>query len=492
MSRMQDFKLPDVGEGLTEGEILTWYVAVGDLVVVNQTIVEVETAKAAVELPSPYAGRVTALHAAAGDTVDVGTVIITIDTEPDAEQANQPDTGPDEGPEAQPDGQPSTSAADAGADPATDEGPDATRGPEAEFVPAGAGPKREAVLVGYGVRESAVHRRPRRPAGGSTRPVQPTRHGGLEVGRAVEAKAVRGDGPTRAKPPVRRLAKDLGVDLSSVTASGPDGTVTREDVLGAHGQSPAEGGVLEGTVEHVPSSALAFVHGERREPVKGIRKHMAEAMVRSAFSAPHVTEWVEVDVTRSVKLVRRLRETPGFAESRVSPLLLVARAVLLGLRRTPDLNAYFDAEAQEVVYRESVNLGIAAATPRGLIVPNVKGAGRMSLPELAHALDGLVRTAREGKTTPADLTGGTFTITNVGVFGIDGGTPIINPGEGAILAVGAFREKPWVHKHKVKVRIVAQLTVSFDHRHIDGALGSRFLADVASVLEDPAAAISWA
>ena len=373
--------------------------------------------------------------------------------------------------------------------------------PLAEFVPSGAGPKREAVLVGYGVREASVHRRPRRAAGGSTRPVQPTRHGGLEVGRAVEAAAARQADAPRAKPPVRKLAKDLGVDLAGVTATGPSGTVSRDDVLAAQRRtdvaSPAVGSssagepVLVGTVAEVDASAVVFVDGERREAVKGVRKHMAEAMVRSAFTAPHVTEWVEVDVTRSVKLVRRLRETPGFADARVSPLLLVARAVLLGLRRTPDLNAFFDGPAQEVVYRDHVNLGIAAATPRGLLVPNVKHAHRMSLPELAHALDELVRTARDGRTTPADLSGGTFTITNVGVFGIDGGTPIINPGEGGILCVGAFRERPWVHKGKVKPRVVAQLTVSFDHRHIDGALGSRFLADVASVLEDPAAAVSW-
>ena len=313
----------------------------------------------------------------------------------------------------------------------------------------------------------------------------------------AEAAAARHTDAPRAKPPVRKLAKDLGVDLAGVTATGPDGTVSRDDVLaaqrGTEEQAPPTGGtqVLEGTVAHVEATALVFVDGERREPVKGVRKHMAEAMVRSAFTAPHVTEWVEVDVTRSVKLVRRLRETPGFSDARVSPLLLVARAVLLGLRRSPDLNAMFDGPAQEVVYRDHVNLGIAAATPRGLLVPNVKDAHRLSLPELAHALDGLVRTAREGRTTPADLAGGTFTITNVGVFGIDGGTPIINPGEGAILCVGAFRERPWVHKGKVKPRVVAQLTVSFDHRHIDGALGSRFLADVASVLEDPAAAVSW-
>ncbi len=488
MTRLQDFRLPDVGEGLTEGEILTWYVAVGDAVVVNQTIVEVETAKAAVELPCPYAGRVTALHVAAGETVDVGTPIITIDTEPDSGGgAASPGAG------STSDDGASQAAPPAPAQPEASEDTQGIAPPEAEFVPAGAAPKREAVLVGYGVREASVHRRPRRPGGGSTRPVQPTRHGGLEVGRAAEAAALRAT--PRAKPPVRKLAKDLGVDLASVTASGPHDTVTRDDVLAASagptGPAAAGSAALEGTVAEIEHSALVFVDGERREPVKGVRKHMAEAMVRSAFSAPHVTEWVEVDVTRSVKLVRRLRETPGFADARVSPLLLVARAALLSLRRTPDLNAYFDDAAQEVVYRDHVNLGIAAATPRGLMVPNVKGAHQLALPDLARALDDLVRTAREGRTSPADLSGGTFTITNVGVFGVDGGTPIINPGEGAILCVGAFRERPWVHKHKVKARVVAQLTVSFDHRHIDGALGSRFLADVASVLEDPAAAVSW-
>ena len=474
MARLEDFRLPDVGEGLTEGEILAWFVAVGDTVVVNQTIVEVETAKAAVELPCPYAGRVAALHVQAGETVDVGTPIITIDTDPTA----PPESG----------GEGHDTAPPHPEDPPV----------EAEFVPAGAGPQREAVLVGYGVREASVLRRPRRPAGGSTRPVPPTRIGGLEVGRAVEAAAVRQSEAPRAKPPVRKLAKDLGVDLAGVPPTGPHGTVSREDVLAAQRPAgPAETATtaevvaVEGTVAPAPASSLVFVDGERREPVKGVRKHMAEAMVRSAFSAPHVTEWVEVDVTRSVKLVRRLRDTKGFTDTKVSPLLLVARAVLLGLRRTPDLNAVFDDPAQEVVYRDHVNLGIAAATPRGLLVPNVKHAHAMSLPELAHALDDLVRTARDGRSSPADLAGGTFTITNVGVFGIDGGTPIINPGEGGILCVGAFRERPWVHKGKVKVRVVAQLTVSFDHRFVDGALGSRFLADVASVLEDPAAAVSW-
>ena len=225
--------------------------------------------------------------------------------------------------------------------------------------------------------------------------------------------------------------------------------------------------------------------------MRGIRKAMAEAMMRSASEAPHVTAWVQVDVTRTVKLTRRLRETPGFSQARVSPLLLVARASLLALKRHPDLNATYDAAADEVVYRSGVNLGIAVASPRGLLVPSAKGAEALSLPELAVALDGLVAAAREGRSTPADLTGSTFTITNIGVFGVDGGTPILNPGEAGILCVGAFRKRPWVHKGRVKPRWVAEITLSFDHRIVDGATGSRFLADVAQVLEDPAAAVAW-
>ncbi len=435
MPTYQQFRLPDVGEGLTEGEILQWFVAPGDRVTVNQTIVEIETAKAAVELPCPFEGTVVELLVPAGTTVAVGTPIITVDT--DAAAAS-------------------------------------------EFVPAPKAdrPEHHAVLVGYGFTEGAAVRRPRRPGGGSSRPKQPTRYGGLEVGRAAEralSGAEPGPAPVRAKPPVRKLARDLGVDLRDVHPSGPDNTVTRDDVT-----SYAGGGALSGVV--VPSGSAL----ERREPVRGVRRHMAEAMVRSAFSIPHVTEWVEVDATRTVKLVHRLRETPGYADTRVSPLLLVARAALLMAKVVPEVNAVFDAAAQEIVYREEVNLGIAADTPRGLIVPNIKAADRLSLPELALALKALVETARAGRTTPADMAGGTFTITNVGVFGIDGGTPIINPGESAILAVGAFRERPWVHKGKVRPRYVATLQLSFDHRFIDGALGARFLAGVAGLLHDPA------
>ncbi|HTY73101.1 MAG TPA: dihydrolipoamide acetyltransferase family protein [Actinomycetes bacterium] len=473
MGELKQFRLPDVGEGLTEGEVLTWHVKPGDTVVVNQVVVEVETAKAAVELPIPWAGVVTSLDVEVGATVPVGTPLLTVDVGSAAGPAGGVPLARSHEGAARPAAVPVAEPAPAAPEPAPHEG---VR-PGVEFVPTGARPqeRREAVLVGYGVRDAAVTRRPRRPRAAA-------------AGSQPATSAVGGVRP-QAKPPVRKLARDLGVDLATLTPTGPGGTLTREDVLAGRG---GEAGVLVQPDVALTGAVVApALSGDRREPVHGIRKHMAEAMVRSAFTIPHVTVWTEVDVTRSVRLTRRLRETPGFDDVRVTPLLLVARAVLLALTRNPDLNAVFDADAQEVVYREHVNLGIAAATPRGLIVPNIKGADLKSLPELAAALDDLVRTAREGRTAPGDMTNGTFTITNVGVFGVDGGTPIINPGEGAILAVGAFRERPWVHKGRVRARWVAELTVSFDHRHIDGAMGSRFLADVAAVLADPAVAVSW-
>jgi pyruvate dehydrogenase E2 component (dihydrolipoamide acetyltransferase) len=225
---------------------------------------------------------------------------------------------------------------------------------------------------------------------------------------------------------------------------------------------------------------------EVRTPIKGVTKLMAEAMVASAFTAPHVTEWVEVDVTRSLELVERLRARPEFEGVKVSPLLLVATGLIRAARRFPGINATWDAAAGEIVTKNYVNLGIAAATPRGLVVPNVKDADRLDLVGLARALQDLVDTARAGRTLPGDMAGGTITITNVGVFGVDGGTPIINPGESAILAMGRALARPWVVDGEVRVRQVMQLTLSFDHRLVDGALGSRVLADVARFLEDPA------
>jgi pyruvate dehydrogenase E2 component (dihydrolipoamide acetyltransferase) len=488
---VSEFKLPDVGEGLTEAEIVTWKVKVGDVIKVNDIVVEIETAKSLVELPSPYAGTVQALHVPEGETVAVGTPIISIGD--DAAPA----------PEA-PAAAPSTES-----DPYLGMAEKAgAREAAAEIDmsnPAATGGGENQTLVGYGPRAASAQRRPRRggasPASDAGAAAQlqlqgAFGQGGAEVADVVETEepavpatpAPHTDEPVPvralAKPPVRKLAKDLGVDLRTLTPSGPDGTVTRDDVLSADPSATRQ--VAPRVVEEVTARPDT---DERREPVKGVRKMMAQAMVASAFSAPHVTEWVTVDVTRTMKLVEKLKAHRDFRDVRVSPLLVVAKAVCLAMRRTPVVNAAWDEAAQEVVFRSGVNLGIAAATPRGLVVPNVTGADALSLPELGAALNALTRTAREGKTQPAEMSGGTFTITNVGVFGVDAGTPIINPGESAILCFGAVRPQPWVHKDKIKVRQVTTLALSFDHRLIDGESGSRFLADVAAVLEDPSSAL---
>ena len=497
---MPEYKLPDVGEGLTEAEIVTWKVKVGDVIKVNDIVVEIETAKSLVELPSPYAGTVQALHVPEGETVPVGTPIISIG---DAAEAPAP-TPQEPAPSTESD--PYLGLAEkAGAQLASSEidmsNPAATGGGENQ------------TLVGYGPRAASAQRRPRR-GGASPRtdagaaaqlevqgafgqghpesvevveaeetpvPATPAAHHGASAGTTT------GDVRVLAKPPVRKLAKDLGVDLRTLTPTGPGGTVTRQDVESATAAP-------EPAVPQVAAAAPAADRSaERREPIKGVRKMMAQAMVDSAFTAPHVTEWITVDVTKTMKLVERLKGHRDFRDVKVSPLLVVAKAVCLAMRRTEEINAAWDVAAQEVVFRSGVNLGIAAATPRGLVVPNVKGADALSLPELGAEINALTRTAREGKTQPAQMSGGTFTITNVGVFGVDAGTPIINPGESAILCFGAVRKQPWVRStkkgDKVVVRDITTLALSFDHRLIDGEKGSRFLADVAAVLEDPSAAL---
>jgi pyruvate dehydrogenase E2 component (dihydrolipoamide acetyltransferase) len=307
-----------------------------------------------------------------------------------------------------------------------------------------------------------------------------------EAAEPVEAPAARAH--ALAKPPVRKLAKDLGVDLAAVQPSGPGGIVTRDDVERAVVSASAPPAAPD-TTSGRPLVAVPAGERETRIPIRGVRKVTAEAMVASAFTAPHVTEWVTVDVTRTMRLVERLRADRAFAGVKVSPLLLVAKALLLAVRRHPEINATWDAAAGEIVVKHYVNLGIAAATPRGLVVPNIKDADQLSLRQLADALAGLTATAREGRTQPADMSGGTITITNVGVFGVDAGTPILNPGEAAILAFGQVRQQPWVHKGKIKPRWVTQLALSFDHRLVDGDLGSRTLADLAAVLEDPSRAL---
>ncbi len=442
MSRME-FRLPDVGEGLTEADIVSWKVKPGDTVAVNDTIVEIETAKSLVELPCPYAGVVAGLLVEEGATVEVGTPIIAVETEPAA-------AGP--------------AVVEERREPAASE----------------RGSTRMAVLVGYGVKTTTASRRPRRTA----------------VSPAPAPAAATAPPSTRplAKPPVRKLAKALGIDLSTVTPTGRHGEVTRQDLETSvtpppRDHAPGVGDHAPGVGDHAPQ--VADHAGQTRIPVKGVRRATAQAMVASAFTAPHVTEWVQVDVTRTMKLVERLRGDRTFEGVRVSPLLLVAKAVLVAARRNPGVNASWDEAAGEIVVHGAVNLGIAAATPRGLLVPNVKAADRLSLRDLAGALADLTTTAREGRTPPADLADGTLTITNVGVFGVDGGTPILNPGEAMILAAGQVRPMPWVHKGRVRVRQVMTLAVSFDHRLVDGDLGSRFLADVAAVLEHPQRALAW-
>jgi pyruvate dehydrogenase E2 component (dihydrolipoamide acetyltransferase) len=430
MPDFKQFKMPDVGEGLTEADILRWDVKPGDTVKVNQTLVEVETAKAAVELPSPYAGVVAELHAAEGDTVDVGTPIITIDVAA------------------------STPAATAAAQPAEPE-------------------ERQSVLVGYGPR-GATRRRPRKAA-----PDTPSAHPAFNVAPTQPpADAPETRHRVLAKPPVRRLAKTLGVDLATVKPTGPNGTVSRADVEQA-AATPAS----------APARVVAPASRETRIPIKGVRKHTAAAMVASAFTAPHVTEFITVDVTAMMELRDRVATRPDFRDVKVSPLLFVAKAVVLAARRTPEINASWDEDAGEIVLKHYVNLGIAAATDRGLVVPNIKDADRLSLHDLALGISELTDVARAGKTSPADLAGGTITITNVGVFGIDTGTPILNPGEAGIVAFGAVRKMPWVVDDEIVPRWVTQLAVSFDHRMVDGQQGSQFLADVAGVLHDPASAL---
>ncbi|MFB8031142.1 MULTISPECIES: dihydrolipoamide acetyltransferase family protein [unclassified Streptomyces] len=458
-ARFREFKMPDVGEGLTEAEILKWFVQPGDTVTDGQVVCEVETAKAAVELPIPFDGVVHELRFPEGTTVDVGEVIIAVDVAPGSGDAPA-------APEA---------AAETVQQPVAEAGPEAPKG-------------RQPVLVGYGVAETSTKRRARKGVeipGPAAAAIQAEMNG--HGAKVPESRPL-------AKPPVRKLAKDLGIDLATVTPTGEGGVITREDVHAAAAPAPAE--VAAQPVEAPAPTAVAVPAGpagrETRIPVKGVRKAIAQAMVGSAFTAPHVTEFVTVDVTRTMKLVAELKEDKDMAGVRVNPLLVIAKALLVAIRRNPEINAAWDEAGQEIVQKHYVNLGIAAATPRGLIVPNIKDAHDKTLPQLGEALGELVATAREGRTSPAAMAGGTVTITNVGVFGVDTGTPILNPGESAILAVGAIKLQPWVHKGKVKPRQVTTLALSFDHRLVDGELGSKVLADVAAILEQPKRLITWA
>ena len=422
------FPLPDVGEGLTEAEIVSWKVAPGDTVSVNQTICEIETAKSVVELPCPFEGEVTELLASEGDTVEVGSPIIAVNVAGGSPIAQEPE------PVAE-------AAADTGAE------------------------YKLPNLVGYGDSGEVKSRRKRAV---NTAPISTA----IPV---AMVRAASGSESVLAKPPIRKLAKELGVNLAEVTGTGVHGEITREDVVGAASQASVFKNL---TTPAVPSER------EERIPVKGVRKAIATAMVKSAFTAPHVSIFVDVDATRTMEYVKRLRSSVDFAGIKVTPLLIMAKAIIWAVRRNNMVNSTWTDK--EIIVHNFVNLGIAAATPRGLIVPNIKDADSMSMLELAQAIEQLAATAREGKTTPEDMANGTITITNIGVFGVDTGTPILNPGEVSIVALGSIRKKPWVVDDEIVVRHITTIGATFDHRVVDGDVASRFVQDVASVIEEPA------
>ncbi|MCU1413399.1 MAG: 2-oxo acid dehydrogenase subunit [Microbacteriaceae bacterium] len=428
------FELPDVGEGLTEAEIVSWRVSPGDTVVVNQVLVEIETAKSLVELPSPFAGVVDELLVEEGQTVDVGTPIISVSSEGDAPAVSIP----------------------------------------SEVADTAAGISEEgggAVLVGYGLKGGVTSRRGK-PAAAKPAAAKPTARNTAARPASVPAASASA---IIAKPPIRKLAKDLGVDLAEVVATGLAGEITRDDVVRQASQA---------SLFHNIETPAWSEEREERIPVKGVRKAIATAMVTSAFTAPHVSIFVDVDATRTMEFVARLKNSVDFAGVKVSPLLIVAKAMIWAVRRNPTVNAQWTDS--EIIVKHYVNFGIAAATPRGLLVPNIKNAQDLSLRDLAIAIEQLTLKARDGKTPPEDMANGTITVTNIGVFGMDFATPILNPGEVGIVAFGTVKQKPWVVDGEVRPRFVTTLGGSFDHRVVDGDVVSRFMADVAAVIEEPA------
>ncbi|WP_439689988.1 dihydrolipoamide acetyltransferase family protein [Curtobacterium sp. SP.BCp] len=516
-----EFPLPDVGEGLTEAEIVQWRVAIGDEIAVDQVLVEIETAKSLVELPSPFSGTVTGLLVAEGDTVEVGRPIIRVDS--DALAGGQPggaapvaDAAP-----ASPVVAPTPSVAPAPAAPAPTASapvaapvapaaaPAAAATPVAPAVPAAAAPTSVAdgagvvgtdetsgaVLVGYGSATSAPSRRKPGARRAAALAAEASRASSADAAALAAAAADPGEDSTAdavasqgtrprkqsvatnvlAKPPIRKLARDLGVELSEIVATGLSGEITRDDVI-RHAKQAS-------VFRNIETPEWGEVRSETI-PVKGVRKAIATAMTTSAFTAPHVSLFVDVDATHTMEFVKRLKASPTFAGVKVSPLLIVAKAVIWAVRRNRSVNSTWTD--REIIVHHFVNLGIAAATPRGLIVPNIKDAQDMSLLELAQALEELTLTARDGKTSPAQMANGTVSITNIGVFGMDTGTPILNPGEVAIVAMGTIKPKPWVVDGEVRSRMVTTIGASFDHRVVDGDVASRFVHDVASVLEEPA------
>lgn len=455
----QTFVLPDVGEGLTEAEVVTWKVAVGDTISLNQPLVDIETAKAVVELPSPFAGTVTKLHANPGDVVEVGKPLIGIEVAGGAPALEAP-------------------AAESAAATSAD-------------APA-EGSGRQAVLVGYGVAEDTgvAERRHRRRGAAPARPASPP----APTAPSVPVAAPTPSMSPRSTPPVRLYAKQHGIDIATVPGSGRDGLITRADVERALSGAPTAGrppSAPTGVTRFVGHELAPWSTGpkEERLPVRGVLRSMAEAMVQSAFTAPHAAAWVRVDATRTVELLAALKGRPALEGVRVSPLTIIAMALCDAARHFPGINSSFDDENQEVIIRRSVALGIAADTPRGLVVPNIKDADQLDIVGMARAINVLVDKARAGTTSPAEMLGTTLTITNVGPFGIDGAMPILPPKTSAILAVGQVAKAPWVVYDEVVVRHVVEIALSFDHRLIDGALASAVLAHVGAFLRDPAPAL---
>ncbi|MDT0181249.1 dihydrolipoamide acetyltransferase family protein [Microbacterium sp. ARD31] len=475
---IEDFRLPDLGEGLPEAELVQWLVAEGDTVALNQTIAEVETAKAVVELPSPHAGVITKLHAAAGDVVEVGSVLISFDLGGDSSPSGSPasETAP-------------ATAGDAGhpAEPA--ESPQAAASADAVSAD---DEKAQPNLVGYGAAPRAAARPRRRArvaalgsAATDTAVLEAAPHDAVHAPDLDDALVER----PRSTPPVRALAKQLGVDIALIEPTGAEGLVTRADVEAyAHRVEALPPTSATARAEQQPEDGSPDARVVRT-PIRGVRKHTAEAMVRSAFTAPHVTTFLTVDVTATSELIASLRSDRSLVDHRIGILAVAAKAVCVALARTPELNSSWDERANEIVQYRYVNLGIAAATPRGLVVPNIRDAHEMGLVELSDAIRELAQTARAGRTAPADMAGGTFSITNVGVFGVDAGTPILNPGEAGILALGAVRRQPWEHRGEIALRDVMTLALSFDHRLVDGEQGSRFLAHVGEILREPGRAM---
>lgn len=456
----REFRLPDLGEGLTESELVEWHISVGDTVTLNQTIADVETAKAVVQLPSPVAGVVTELCAEPGETVQVGTPIVRFEVGGgDAAPASVPDAPAASAPSAEP----------AAAAPAE--------------------PERQSVLVGYGPAAASGRAPARKARKGAFMPAATSIPAAPAAVATATPSAPAASTRTLATPPVRKLAHTLGVDLAQLTGSGPHGLVTRDDVQHAASAPSAQSAPASPSapsageqVTSAPAPARAGFPAERRTPIKGVRKATAQAMVESAFTAPHASVFLTVDVTRTMKLVRRLTE----AGDRASLLAVISKAVCLAAAAQPALNSHWDDDASEIVEWGHVNLGIAVAAPRGLMVPVVHDAHAKTVAELSDSIGELARTARAGELSPQQLSGGTITISNVGVFGIDAGTPILVPGQAAILATGAVQSRPWEHRGKVRLRDVMTLSLSFDHRLVDGEQGARFLTDVGRILSDPA------